>query len=142
MKSISPVSLLMCALVITGGAIGGASKAIAVEPSAIVPSTLAQEAEQDRNSAPSLSGSWQMSWTAPNGNQRQATLEIKQDGSKLSGSFEGERGSVPLKGSAQGNQVTFSVKARKRQASFTGTVDGDKMSGTGEQGGTWTATRQ
>ncbi len=38
--------------------------------------------------------------------------------------------------------VSFSVKLRKHQASFTGTVAGDKMSGTTKQGGSWTATRQ
>jgi hypothetical protein len=69
-------------------------------------------------------------------------MQIKQDGSKLSGTFESERGSAPLKGSLQGNQVSFSVKLPKRQGSFTGKVDGDKMSGTTEQGTSWTATRQ
>jgi hypothetical protein len=69
-------------------------------------------------------------------------MQIKQDGKKLSGSFQGKRGSAPLKGRLSGNQVSFNVKTRKHEASFTGTVNGDKMSGTTEQGASWTATRQ
>jgi hypothetical protein len=68
-------------------------------------------------------------------------MQLKQNGTKLSGKFQGERGSTSLTGSLQGNQVSFSVKMRKRQATFTGTVDGDKMTGTTEQGASWTATR-
>lgn len=47
--------------------------------------------------------------------------------------------SILLKGSISGNQVSFDVKTRKHKASFTGTVNGDKMTGTTEQGASWTA---
>lgn len=49
---------------------------------------------------------------------------------------------ILLKGRLSANQVSFDVKTRKHKASFTGTVNGDKMSGTTEQGASWTATRQ
>lgn len=145
MKLFSPVPFLVCAMVITGAAISGLSKASAAETGALISMAPPQEAAQDNTAAPnipSVAGNWMMSWEARNRTQRKVTMQIKQDGSKLSGTFESERGSAPLKGSLQGNQVSFSVKLPKRQGSFTGKVDGDKMSGTTEQGTSWTATRQ
>jgi hypothetical protein len=68
-------------------------------------------------------------------------MEIKQDGSKLSGSFEGQRGSLPLSGKLDGDQVSLTVKIRRHDVSFSGTVNGDKMSGPTARGGSWTATR-
>lgn len=138
MKLFSSVPLLMCALFVTAGTVSGAPNAIAEQPSVATPGAPAQ----DNPASATVSGSWQVSWTAGNGNQRKATMQLKQDGNKLSGKFQGERGSTSLTGSLQGNQVSFSVKLRKRQASFTGTVDGGKMSGATEQGTPWTATRQ
>jgi hypothetical protein len=63
---------------------------------------------------------------------QQATIQIQQDGSKLSGTFQGPRGSSRLTGSVSGNNVSFSVQMQGRRAitlAFTGTFDGDKMSG-------------
>jgi hypothetical protein len=99
-----------------------------------------QEAAPAGSSA-SLSGNWQLTWVAENGNQRQASMQIKQDGSKLGGKFQGERGSAPLKGTRDGSQVSFSVKLRRREVSFSGTINGDTMSGTTAQGASWTASR-
>lgn len=141
MKILSPVSLLICVLAVANAGISGIPNANAQQPAATAVNAPSQEASQDNKASTSLSGNWQISWAGRNG-QRQGTLQIKQDGSKLSGTFEGERGSVPLKGRLEGTQVSFNVKARKRQMSFTGTVDGGKMSGTTEQGSSWTATRQ
>ncbi|WP_158822500.1 hypothetical protein [Granulicella sp. S156] len=69
-------------------------------------------------------------------------MQIKQDGSSLSGTFQAPRGSAKLTGNLQGNQISIDVKAMMKKFSFTGTVDGDKMSGTTDQGKPWTATRQ
>jgi len=137
-KLFASVPLLMCALFVTAEALSGASNANAEQPGVAISGALAQ----DNAASAMASGNWQVSWTAGNGNKKQATMEIKQAGSKLSGKFQAERGSAPLTGSLQGNQVSFSAKLRKRQVSFTGTVDGDKMSGATEQGASWTATRQ
>src|SRR5262249_13424719 len=105
-----------------------------------------------------VSGKWQMSWQGRNG-ERQGTLELKQDGSQLTGTMDGSRGQVPVTGSVDGNNITFSIKMsggkRDFSVTYTGTVDGDKMSGNIQaQGGggrrgrggnkgdrTWTATR-
>jgi len=137
-KLFSSVPLLMCALFVMAGAVSGAPSATAQQPGVALPGASAQ----DGPAPAEVSGSWQVSWTAGKGNQRQATMQIKQNGTKLSGKFQSESGSSSLTGSLQGNRVSFSAKMRKRQASFTGTVDGDKMTGTTEQGASWTATRQ
>lgn len=142
MKFFSPTRSLMCALVVAGLGAIGTPNANAAGGSTVMSSPLAQDTPQESSAVPNLSGNWQMSWTAGKGKQRQVTMEIKQDGNKLSGNFESERGSAAVKGSLEGNQVSFSVKLPRRQASFTGTVDGNKMSGTTEQGVPWTATRQ
>lgn len=124
------------------------------------PLLLAQDAESNNSQAANVAGSWQLSWQGRDGAQ-QATIQIQQDGSKLSGTFEGPRGSSPLSGSVAANNVSFSVQMQGRRTmtmAFTGTLDGDKMSGTiqpqGGRGGyearggggqgnrSWTAVRQ
>ena len=138
MKLFSSVPLLICALLVGVGAVSAVPNAVAGQPGVAIQDPPAQ----DNPASATVSGSWQLSWTAGKGNQRQATMQLKQDGNKLSGKFQSERGSTSLTGSLQGNQVSFSVKLPKRQASFTGTVDGGQMSGTTERGAPWTATRQ
>ena len=136
MKFLRSVSFLAYSLVIVGG-IAVATRSFAETSSAPI-----QDASSANSTAPSLSGNWQMSFTGPKGSQRQVSMQLKQDGKKITGTFEGPRGAVPVKGSCDGNQVSFTVKLPRRQASFSGTVDGDKMSGSTEQGGAWSATRQ
>lgn len=99
-------------------------------------------APQAETQSASLAGNWQLSFTAPSGDQRQAVLQIQQSGSTLSGKFQGMRGSGALSGSVQGSQVSLTVKGHGREISFSGTVDGNKMSGTDAQGSPWSATRQ
>jgi hypothetical protein len=130
------VSFFVCSLVVAGGI------TVATNLFAEASSVPVQDASSASSTVPNLSGNWQMSWTGRNGNQRQVSMQLKQDGKKLSGTFEAPRGSVPVKGTCNGNQVSFTVKLPKRQASFTGTADGDKMSGTTEQGASWSAIRQ
>lgn len=97
---------------------------------------------QDQGAATtSLSGNWQISWTGRRG-QMQATLQLTQNGSKLSGSIQAERGTVPVSGTVSGDQVSFTAKMPKRAVTFSGTIAGNKMSGTTAQGSPWTATRQ
>jgi hypothetical protein len=83
-----------------------------------------------------------MSWTSKEGNQKQGTMQLKQDGSKVSGSVQAQRGTFSLGGNLQGNQVSIDVKVPLHKMSFTGTVDGSKMSGTTSQGKPWSAIRQ
>jgi len=77
------------------------------------------------------------------------TLELKQDGEKVTGTYRGRYGASPLEGAVKENKIGFtvSVNAEGQQVSgnFGGTVDGDSMSGTvefeGAGEGTWSATR-
>jgi invasion protein IalB len=136
LKFLSSVSSRFCALLIAGGIV------ITTASITSTRSALAQDAPAPSNATSSISGNWQVSWTAEQGGQRQATMQLTQDGKKVSGSFKGERGSASLKGSSDGNHVSFTVKLPRRQVAFSGTVNGDKMSGTTQQGASWTATRQ
>jgi hypothetical protein len=121
---------------------------------------MAQDSGSNQSRSTSFGGAWQVSWQGRDGSQ-QATMQIQQDGSKLSGTFQGARGSSPLSGSVDGNNISFNVQMQGRRGAmtlaFTGTVDGNKMSGTfqpqgggGEHGGhgggggghSWSAVRQ
>lgn len=140
MKFLWTVPFLACSLLTAGGIVVVAGT-FGEAPVALAASAPLQD-NAANSSAASLSGNWQMSWTGANGAQRQGTMEIKQDGAKLNGKFQGERGSAAVTGSLDGSQVSFRVKLPRRTVSFTGTINGDRMSGTTEQGASWTATRQ
>lgn len=141
MKIFLSAPIILSALFVTALSIGGATPSYA-EPSGIaVLSSPLQDTAQD-SSAPEIAGTWQLSFTDMRGNARQATLDIQQNGSSLSGKFHGERGSGSLTGTLQGTQVSMTVSGHGREISFTGTVDGSKMSGTTAQGSSWSATRQ
>jgi hypothetical protein len=129
-------------LLMVPGDVTGASSKNAESPGVRLSDSLTQDNAQDGNTSAHLSGNWQISWVNRNGESKQAKLQIRQDGSKLSGKFQAERGSAPVTGNLQGDQVSLTVKARGREVSFEGTVNGDKMSGTTKQGKSWNATRQ
>lgn len=77
------------------------------------------------------------------------TLDLKQDGEKLTGTYRGRYGASPLEGAVKENQigftVTMSAEGQEVSGYFSGTVEGDKMSGSvefeGAGEGTWSATR-
>jgi hypothetical protein len=142
MKFALTAPVLLSLLLISASGFAGAPKAYTQEAAAATANQAPQNAAQGDQTAADVTGSWQVSWTGRNGDQRQATLQLKQDGDKLSGTFMGERGSVGVKGSVKGNQISFDVKMPRRKVPFSGTVDGNKMSGTTEQGASWSATRQ
>jgi len=103
-----------------------------------IPLLFAQDS-QSNNSPPNIGGAWQITWEGRGGSQ-QATIQFQQEGSKLSGTFQGSAGgSSQLTGNVAGNTVSFSVQiqgGRTITLAFTGTIDGDKMSGTFQpQGG-------
>jgi len=130
---------LLTALLLAA-ACGGSSLMAYAAPSAT--NAIVEGGGQD-SSASSVAGSWTLSFTDPQGTARQASLQLQQDGSKISGTFQGQRGSGAVTGSMQGNQVSMTVKGRGgREMSFSGTVDGSKMTGTTAQGSSWSATRQ
>jgi hypothetical protein len=123
------------------------------------PLLLAQDSDSNNSQPANIGGAWQISWQG-RGDSQQATIQIQQDGSTLSGTFQGSEGSTPLSGSVRGNTVSFNVQIQGRRTitlAFTGTINGDKMSGTlqpqggggGRQGGgggqgshSWSGVRQ
>ena len=76
-------------------------------------------------------------------------ITLKQEGEKLTGTYEGRYGPSELKGTIKEKEIEFSVaivaEGTRTEGAFGGTVDGDTMSGSVEfQGageGTWSATR-
>jgi len=88
-----------------------------------------------------VAGTWQLSWQGKRGD-RDGTLAIRQDGSKLDGTFDMKGKSGPLSGKVDGNRVSFLAEGKKGTVTFQGTVDGNSMSGTTKQGSSWSATRQ
>lgn len=74
---------------------------------------------------------------------------LKQDGEKLTGTYEGRYGQSELKGSIKEKEIEFTVsivaEGMQTQGVFAGTVNGDTMSGDvsfeGAGDGTWSATR-
>jgi hypothetical protein len=74
---------------------------------------------------------------------------LKQDGEKLTGTYEGRYGQSELKGSVKEKDIEFTVsivaEGMQTQGVFAGTVDGNTMGGNvsfeGAGDGTWSATR-
>jgi len=74
---------------------------------------------------------------------------LKQDGEKLTGTYEGRYGQSELKGSIKEKDIEFSVsivaEGMQTQGVFAGQVDGDTMGGDvsfeGAGDGTWSAVR-
>jgi hypothetical protein len=141
-KFLGSVPYLMCVLVMTAGA-SGAPKANAGGAGVVATANaLGPDAAQDGKADGNLSGKWAMSWTDRKGKEKGGTAQIQQNGSALSGTFQGDRGAFPLTGSLRGNRVSLTVNAPGREVSFTGTVDGNRMSGPTQRGKSWTGTRQ
>ncbi len=84
-----------------------------------------------------LTGKWQFSWEARIGTES-GILRLEQADSKLTGSYQGHLVSSNLSGTIQGNNVSINLDfagAHPFTIIFTGTVDGDKMSGKFSIGG-------
>jgi hypothetical protein len=89
-----------------------------------------------------VAGTWIFKVTGDSGNADQ-TIVIKQDGTKITGTFKGPRQSGTIDGTVDGNNIKFHLTARAG-IDYTGTVDGDTMKGTlavRGKSGDWTATR-
>jgi len=71
-------------------------------------------------------------------------LDVKQDGSRLACTYQVESlGNFDVTGEVQGDKVTLEIHVPGGDVTFklSGTVDGEKMSGTVDYGGSWAATR-
>lgn len=95
-----------------------------------------------------IAGQWQFTVELAVGTGR-PLVTFKQDGEKITGTYEGRYGKSNLEGTVKENHVEFivTVVAEGETASgrFSGTVENDKMSGDvdydGAGEGTWAAVR-
>jgi len=98
--------------------------------------------------AADISGSWDFKVSSPRG-EHTAKLTVTQQGEKIAGSFQSERGDFKVDGAVKGDDVEFSVHYTGGDAPtsipFRGKLEGAaKMSGrynAGEAEGNWTATK-
>ena len=84
----------------------------------------------------SADGTWKTTINSPMGVQ-QGTLTIKTDGAAFTGTMAGAQGSQDISGKVDGNTLTWSAKITNPMPltlDFTGTVDGDKLSGSVKAG--------
>ena len=75
-----------------------------------------------------VAGSWTINVSGDTGNAKQS-MTLTQDGGKITGTFKGPRQSGTIAGTVDGNNIKFHVTAGI-PLDYTGTVDGDSMSGT------------
>ena len=99
--------------------------------------------------AANVTGAWNFAveLDAGSGNPK---FTFKQDGEKLTGTYEGLLGKIDLAGTVKGNAIEFSFTASGQGQSakvlYKGAIESDsRMKGTAEYGefgkGTWTATK-
>jgi hypothetical protein len=78
-----------------------------------------------------VTGKWQISWEARIGTERDA-IQLEQTDSKLTGTFQGKLGNPKVSGNVDGANISLRLDfpgAKPYSIVFTGTTDGDKMSG-------------
>jgi hypothetical protein len=84
-----------------------------------------------------VDGKWEIVINSPMGAQK-ATLDIATNGSTLTGTQQAAQGSGPLEnGKVDGNTLSWSAKITNPMPltlDFTGTVEGDKLSGSVKAG--------
>jgi hypothetical protein len=88
--------------------------------------------------AADVAGTWALSVESPRGT-RQSTLVLTQKGEEIAGTMKSERGDMPVSGTLKGNALAFgykmSMQGNEMDIKYTGTVDGDAISGTVSFGG-------
>jgi hypothetical protein len=95
-----------------------------------------------------IAGQWQFTVELAVGTGR-PLVTFKQDGEKITGTYEGRYGKSNLEGTVKENHVEFTVtvvaEGETVSGRFSGTVENDKMSGDveyeGAGEGTWSAVR-
>lgn len=97
-----------------------------------------------------VSGEWAVSVNTDNG-QVAATLVLKQDGEKITGSIRSDMGEQTLEGTMKEKTLSFAFAfpapdGTSMTVTMTGTVDGTSVKGTYDAGGMmagdWTATKK
>ena len=99
--------------------------------------------------AADITGTWNFNVETDMGSGT-PTMTFKQDGKTLTGTYKGQLGEAPLRGTVEGNKVEFSFEVSptgdKITIKYAGTLDGNTMKGTvdlaGQATGKFTATKQ
>jgi hypothetical protein len=81
-----------------------------------------------------VDGKWVLDVSLGDGQGGQATLELKEEAGKLSGTYTGALGTVALVGTVTGDQVEIWFDSEAGKISYQGKVSGDTMEGTCEYG--------
>lgn len=124
---------------------------LAVGLAAPVPAQGKPEQKPDSKATQTVAGKWAMTLEMSMGTGT-PTLDLKQDGEKITGTYTGRYGTFDLQGSVKERAIQFSftmsAEGQSVTMSFTGEIaqDGQTMKGTavlGEMGdATWTAKRE
>lgn len=99
-----------------------------------------------QSGAVNVSGTWNATVETQAGSGNPSFV-LKQDGENLTGTYKGQFGEAPLKGTVKGSDISFAFKVdaqgQNLEITYTGKVSGDTMSGKVVLGsfgeGTWTA---
>ena len=83
-------------------------------------------------SAADVEGTWKLTYTTENGLKRAATLDLKLEGDRLSGTFASDRGKAQIEtGKLSGDEVSFSLlrlgNGDEIKVNFWGKVEGATM---------------
>lgn len=110
---------------------------------AVAPPVMAQEGVN-------VAGTWNLSLETPQGTGT-PTLVLQQAGEKLTGTYTGRMGELPVTGTIKGTAIVFSVRinaqGQELELAFSGTVEpADSMKGTVDFGGmgaaNWSGSRK
>jgi hypothetical protein len=114
---------------------------------ALFGATVFMSAQDTANETVNVVGTWTVSTQGQRGSRTQK-MTLQQDGSKISGSIQGDRGSNELQGSVEGSDIRFTVSMNTPRGAMTfeyrGRVEGASMKGTiqGPMSGSWSANRE
>jgi hypothetical protein len=86
-----------------------------------------------------VSGTWEITIQTPRGDERASEMKIEQDGDKITVTMEGFQGNeMTGEGTVADNTVEWTVNVETQRGEFTieysGTVEGDTMTGQAEMG--------
>ena len=81
-----------------------------------------------------VAGTWKWSREGRDGQTRESSLILKQDGNKVTGVYKTTRGESPIEaGKVSGNELSFKISRETQNGSFTsnykGKVDGNSIKG-------------
>lgn len=77
-----------------------------------------------------IDGTWKLTVETSAGTGT-PTMVLKQNGeTEITGTYTGRFGEMPVKGKKDGNKFTISFEVQGMEITYSGTLDGDTMSGT------------